>query len=167
MTAEDMYADFIADIDEMLEGMDEPEDSEEFDMDDEFAKVVEWLDKDNNLVGFELSSLVKDEEFSMGMLMVDNDKEYAIEEWVFDGYTVAMQIDGYLEKEDKAVTGYINMSVDGEEMNFNFDKFLVDEEADVISGSFDATMITGYDEYQEKMGIKFTADTTNSVKTVA
>ncbi len=167
MTAEEMYAEFVSGIDEMLEGMEEPEDNDEFDMDDEFAKVVEWLDKDNNLVGFELSSLVKDEEFSMGMLMVDNDKEYAIEEWVFDGYTVAMQIDGYLEKEDKAVTGYINMSVDGEEMKFNFDKFLVDEEADVISGSFDATMVTGYDEYQEKMGIKFTADTTNSVKTTS
>ncbi len=167
MTADQMYADFIADIDQMLAEMDEPEDSEEFDMDDEFAKVVEWLDKDNNLVGFELSSLVKDEEFSMGMLMVDNDKEYAIEEWVFDGYSVAMQVDGYLEKEGKAITGFINVSVDGEEMNFNFDKFLVDEEADVISGSFDATMITGYDEYQEKMGIKFTADTTNSVKTTS
>lgn len=166
MTADEMYADFVTDIDEMLADMETSvEEDEETDMDDEFAKVVEWLDKDNNLVGFELSSLVEDEEFSMGMLFVDNEKEYAIEEWVFDGYTVAMSIDGYLEKDGKAVTGNIEAVSDGVTMDFDFDKFLVDEEADIMSGSFALNMVSGEGEYQESIGIKFTAETTNSVKT--
>lgn len=171
---DEFYEDFIEEIDYALEEVKLAEDELTSKEKNEILfTIVEWLNDKNEVVGFEVESAVEEAEFSVGLLTVDNDKNFAIEEWVYaDGMNV-MSVNGMVEKaSDGAMTGEYSVQFTEEDYyeedynTFGFviklDDFLVNEEKNIYKGSFDMR----YESEDESMGMSFEATQSDTVTTM-